>query len=73
MIERQRLRDAMYSGNGPTDVDVMRLQSLERPVFVIYRSGPDDMIDAPEFFERDRRFRGRFVAGDFAVWELVGN
>ncbi len=71
MRERKRVRDAIYSSNGPTDVDLLRVRSLNRPVFVIYRSQPDDMIDAGEKFENDRRFRGRFATRDIAVWELL--
>jgi hypothetical protein len=70
MLERKRVRDAVYSERGPTDVDLLRLTALERPVFVIYRHHPEDMIDAPERFENDRRFRGRFTTPEIAVWEI---
>ena len=72
MLERKRVRDAVFSQRGPTDVDLLRLRALERPVYVIYRLHPDDMIDAHERFENDRRFRGRFATREIAVWEVVG-
>lgn len=72
MLERKRVRDAVFSKRGPTDVDLLRLRALERPVYVIYRLHPDDMIDAHERFENDRRFRGRFATREIAVWEVVG-
>jgi hypothetical protein len=70
MLERKRVRDAVYSERGPADLDLLRLTALERPVFVIYRHHPEDMIDAPERFENDRRFRGRFTTPEIAVWEI---
>ena len=70
MIARKRLRNAMFSQAGPGEVDLIRLRALERPVLVVYRVHPDDLIDAHERFEKDSRFRGRFATGEIAVWEL---
>jgi len=67
---RRQVRDAIFSAPGPTQANLIRLRSLGRPVFVIYRSQPEDMIDAHERFERDARFHGRFATPDVAVWEL---
>ena len=50
---------------------IAALHALGRPVFVIYRLHEDDMIDAPERFEYDRRFRGRFATREIAVWEVL--
>lgn len=73
MIARRRVRDAVFSKAGPSEVDMIRLRALERPVFVVYRIHDGDMIDAPERFENDRRFRGRFATREIAVWELFAN
>ncbi len=73
MIERRRVRDAVYSQAGPSEVDLLRLRALARPIFVVYRLQVDDMIDAPERFENDARFRGRFATREIAVWELFAD
>jgi hypothetical protein len=73
MIARKRVRDAVFSEAGPSEVDMIRLRSLERPVFVVYRLHADDMIDAAERFQNDKRFRGRFATREIAVWELFAN
>ncbi|HXV13207.1 MAG TPA: hypothetical protein VEC56_03280 [Candidatus Krumholzibacteria bacterium] len=70
MIARKRVRDAVFSDAGASELDMMRLRSLERPVLVVYRRHPEGMIDAPERFEKDRRFHGRFATPEIAVWEL---
>ncbi len=72
MLERRRVRDAVFSQRGPADLDLLRLRALERPVYIVYRLRPDDMIDAFERFENDRRMRGRFATREIAVWEVVG-
>lgn len=71
VIARRRIRDAVFSERGPGDVDLNYVRTLGRPVFVIYRLRESDMIDAPERFEHDRRFRGRFATREIAVWEIV--
>jgi len=73
MIMRKRVRDAFFSTSGAGEVEMIRLRSLARPVFVIYRSQPSDMIDASERFENDARFHGRFTANKIAVWELFAD
>ena len=70
MAARRQLRDAIFSVNGPSTADLIRLRALRRPVFVVYRSHPDDIIDAHERFERHPRFHGRFATPKIAVWEL---
>lgn len=70
MAARRQVRDAIFSPQGPSTADLIRLRALARPVFVIYRSRPDDLIDAHERFERDTRFHGRFATPTIAVWEL---
>jgi hypothetical protein len=71
MVARQRIRDEVFSQRGPSDVDLKRVHALGRPVFVIYRLHEGDLIDAPERFEYDRRFRGRFATREIAVWEVL--
>lgn len=73
MIARKRIRDAVFSEAGPSEVDMLRLRALDRPVLVVYRLDPNDMIDAPERFQDDKRFRGRFATREIAVWELFAN
>lgn len=71
MAARKRIRDEVFSERGPSDVALKHVRALGRPVFVIYRLHHDDMIDAPERFEYDRRFRGRFATREIAVWEIL--
>ena len=71
MAARKRIRGAVFSERGPSDVDLKHVRALGRPVFVIYRLHEGDMIDAPERFEYDRRFRGRFATREIAVWEIL--
>ena len=70
MAARRKVRDAIFSAQGPSTADFIRLRALGRPVFVVYRSHPDDLIDAHERFERHARFHGRFATPKIAVWEL---
>ncbi|HEX6789762.1 MAG TPA: hypothetical protein VF247_00500 [Candidatus Krumholzibacteria bacterium] len=67
---RRELRDRVFSESGITDADVARLRALGRPVFVIYRQKPDDLIDAPERFEHTKQLHGKFATGSVAVWEV---
>ena len=71
MVARQRIRDEVFSQRGPSDVALKHVRALGRPVFVVYRLHEDDMIDAPERYEYDRRFRGRFATREIAVWEIL--
>ncbi|MCI0452059.1 MAG: hypothetical protein L0Z51_06650, partial [Candidatus Latescibacteria bacterium] len=73
LLVRKRVRDAVFSEAGPGEPDLMRLRALQRPVLVVYRRQPDDMIDAAERFEQDRRFHGRFATPEIAVWELFAD
>ena len=73
MAARRQVRDAIFSAQGASTADLIRLRALERPVFVIYRSRPDDLIDAHERFENDAHFHGRFATPSIAVWELQLN
>jgi hypothetical protein len=73
MVARRRTRDAVFSDDGPSDAELARLRQAGRPVFVVYRLQPGDMMDAPAKFEHDRRFRGRFATREIAVWEITGD
>lgn len=73
MTMRKRLRDAFFSKSGAGEVEMIQLRTLARPVYVIFRSQPDDLIDASERFENDSRFRGRFTTNKIAVWELFAD
>jgi len=71
MVARKRIRDEVFSQRGPSDVGLKHVHALGRPAFVIYRLHDGDLIDAPERFESDRRFRGRFATREIAVWEIL--
>jgi hypothetical protein len=71
MEARRRLRDAVFSKEGPGEVDIMQLRALGRRVFVIYRMKENDLINAHERFRDTRKFRGRFATTEVAVWEVV--
>jgi hypothetical protein len=71
MQARRRLRDAVFSPEGPSEVDVMQLRTLGRRVFVIYRMKENDLINAHERFQNTRRFRGKFATTEVAVWEVL--
>lgn len=63
MSARRELRDHVFSGEGPTDDDVLQLRVLGRPVYVI--------SSANERLQANSRLRGVFTTSQVAVWEVV--
>ncbi|HET6463624.1 MAG TPA: hypothetical protein VFH33_07475 [Candidatus Krumholzibacteria bacterium] len=63
MSARRTLRDHVFSGDGPTDDDVLQLRVLGRPVYVISATN--------ERLEANSRLRGVFTTSQVAVWEVV--
>jgi len=60
---RRALRDHVFSGEGPTDDDVLQLRVLGRPVYVI--------SSANARLQANSHLRGVFTTSQVAVWEVV--
>jgi hypothetical protein len=70
MRARRLLRDAVYSIDGLSDDDRLRLEALGRPVYVIYQTKLDEFTDDGERFLSRPGFKGRFTAERVSVFEV---
>jgi len=70
MILRRATRDSTYSLSGPTPEQVKALEALDRPVYVLARGIQFDDYDGFERLRRNPLFTGRFLAGDYAVFQF---
>jgi hypothetical protein len=70
MVSRRRIRDAICSERGISMEQARALQAMGRPIYLVYRSRPDDLYNASEIFEGRPAYEGRFATPTISVYEL---
>jgi len=73
LVARRRMRDAVCSDRGISMEQARVLREMGRPVFLVYRSRPDDLYDASQIFRERPAYEGRFATPTISVYELQLN
>jgi len=73
LVVRRRMRDAIFSDRGISMEQARVLRALGRPIYVVYRSRPDDLYDASQMFRERPAYEGRFATPTISVYELQLN
>jgi hypothetical protein len=68
---RREVRDSTFSETGLTGQQIDALRALDRPVYVFCRGAQFDQYAVFERMNRDPRFEGKFLADEYAVFEMV--
>jgi hypothetical protein len=70
MTLRRDVRYAVFSEAGPTREHLAALAALNRPVWLLCRDTQGDNFAMFKRFTENPTYRGRFVAGNFGVFEI---
>jgi hypothetical protein len=68
---RRGIRDAIFGEPGLSDEQAAVLAALDRPVYVFCRGAQFEQYGIFERLNRDSRFEGKFLADEYAVFEMV--